>query len=203
MKRMILLTGLVLFIPTLIYGQEKIDVPVWSIGDKWTFSDGNTIIVLNGDGNSYTIKYLTSGGRELIYIHDKSSLNRLSFMQGNKRVTYSGSSKKLLNFPLHIGRSWKDSFQIKAQWGSTASPAFTVLETVTVSGWEEIAVKAGNFKAIKLAYHQERIGESRAEGRAWYWYSPEVKYLIKCEYEKNRYWTGFNDWELASFEIKK
>ena len=203
MKKMILLMGLVLFIPTLIYGQDKIDAPVWNIGDKWTLSDGNTIIVLNGDGNSYTIRYLTSGGRELVYVHDKSSLNRLSFMQADKRVTYSGSSKKLLNFPLHIGKSWKDSFQIKAQWGSAASPAYTVHETVTVSGWEEVTVKSGKFKAIKLAYHQERIGEGLAEGRAWYWYSPEVKYLIKCEYEKNRYWIGFNDWELTSFEIKK
>jgi len=208
MKKMILLFGLVLFglvlfAPVIVYGQEKIDVPIWSIGDKWTFSDGTTVKVVNGDEKSYTMQFLTSGGRELVYIHDKSSLNRLYFMQGNKRVPYRGNSKKLLNFPLHIGKSWKDTFQIQAQWGSSASPPYTIIETITVSEWEEIAIKAGNFKAMKLTYRQERIGEVPAEGKGWYWYSPEVKYLIKCEYEKSRYWAGFNDWELTSFELKK
>ncbi|NWF55774.1 MAG: hypothetical protein HXY45_13375 [Syntrophaceae bacterium] len=46
------------------------------------------------------------------------------------------------------------------------------------------------------------------ETKAWYWYSPEAKNLVKCHYEKGYHEelgeTGAGkDWELVSYELKK
>ena len=87
-------------------------------------------------------------------------------------------------------------------------------ETFRVLGWEEVEVRAGKFKAIKLEYKIEpsvrsMVGwVSRGESKAWYWYSPEVKNFVKCQYGKG-YIDGIDEkgargnWELVSYELKK
>jgi hypothetical protein len=203
MKKMILLSFLVLFIPAIVYGQDKVEAPVWNIGDKWSLTGSVTIMVVNADESSYAVKYLTSGG-ESILINEKSSLNRLYAMDKDKRIPYEGRNKRLLNFPLNIGTSWKDRYTSKP--AASGSKEYTCLETFTVLGWEDIVVQAGKFKAIKIEYKQEMIGQTAVrskEGKAWYWYSPDVKYMIKCQYEKSDYWDALYDWELTSFELKK
>ena len=155
---------------------------------------------MNADESSYAVKYLTPGG-DSILIYEKSSLNRLYAMDKDKRIPYEGRNKRLLNFPLNIGKSWNDKYTMG---GKAASQEY--IETFTVLGWEDIVVQAGKFKAIKIEYKQEMIGQTAVrskEGKAWYWYSPDVKYMIKCQYEKSDYWDALYDWELTSFELKK
>ncbi len=197
MKKMIFLSLLVLLVPVILYGQDKVQAPVWNIGDKWKLTDDVTIIVANADERSYAVKYLTAGG-ESILIYEKSSLNRLGIMDKAKQIPYEGRNKRLFNFPLEIGKSWKDKFSSKA-----ALKEYTYLETFTVLGWEDIVVPAGKFKTIKIEYKQSSSDEPAKEGRLWYWYSPDAKYMIKCQYEKGRYWDAAYDWELTSFELKK
>ena len=201
MKKMILLSLLVLFIPSIVYSQDKVEAPVWNIGDKWSLTGSVTIMVVNADENSYAVKYLTSGG-ESILICEKSSLNRLYVMDKDKRIPYEGRNKRLLNFPLSIGKSWNDKYTIGGKAGSQE-----YIETFTVLGWEDIVIQAGKFKAVKLEYKQarteEKAGRRPKEGKVWYWYSPDVKYMIKCQYEKSDYWDALYDWELTSFELKK
>jgi hypothetical protein len=201
MKKMILLSLLVLFIPSIVYSQDKVEAPVWNIGDKWSLTGSVTIMVVNADENSYAVKYLTSAG-ESILICEKSSLNRLYVMDKDKRIPYEGRNKRLLNFPLNIGKSWNDKYTIGGKAGSQE-----YIETFTVLGWEDIVIQAGKFKAVKLEYKQarteEKAGRKPKEGKTWYWYSPDVKYMIKCQYEKSDYWDALYDWELTSFELKK
>lgn len=203
MKKMILLSFLVLFISGIVYGQDKVETPVWKIGDKWNLTGDVTITVVNADENSYAVKYLTSGG-ESILIFEKSSLNRLYAMDKDKRIPYEGRNKRLFNFPLNIGKSWKDKYIVKQ--AALASREYTYLETFTVLGWEDIVIQAGKFKAVKIEYKQEIIEHTAGrpkEGKAWYWFSPDVKYMIKCQYEKTDYWDAIYDWEITSFELKK
>ena len=203
MKRMILLSFLVLFVPAIVYGQDKVEAPVWNIGDKWSLTGDVTIMVVNADESSYAVKYLTAAGASIL-INEKSSLNRLYAMDKDKRIPYEGRNKRLLNFPLNIGKSWKDKYTSRP--APSSSKEYTYQETFTVLGWEDIVVQAGKFKAIKIEYKQEMIGQTAArskEGKAWYWYSPDVKYMIKCQYEKSDYWDALYDWELTSFELKK
>ena len=197
MKKMILLGFLMVFIPAIVCGQDKVQAPVWNIGDKWTIAEDVTIMVVNADESSYAVKYLTAGG-ESILIFEKSSVNRLYAMDKDKRIPYEGRNKRLFNFPLDIGKSWKDKFISKG-----ALKEYTYLETFTVLGWEDIVVQAGKFKTVKIEYKQSNADEPAKEGKLWYWYSPDAKYMIKCQYEKSRYWDAAYDWELTSFELKK
>jgi hypothetical protein len=197
MKKMILLSFLILLMTGVVYGQDKIGVPVWNIGDKWKLTEDVTILVANANESSYAVKYLTAGG-ESILIFEKSSLNRLYIMDKDKRIPYEGRNKRLFNFPLEIGKSWKDKFINKE-----ALKEYTFIETFTALGWEDIGVQAGKFKALKIEYKQSSSDEPAKEGKLWYWYAPDVKYMIKCQYEKSRYWDAVYDWELTSFELKK
>jgi len=203
MKKMILLAFLVLSIPVVVYGQDKVEAPVWNVGDKWVLSDDVVITIANADQDSYTVKYQTARG-DLTFICEKSTLNRSYFMGRDKRIKYEGRNKRLFNFPLDIGKTWKDQYMTKST--ALGSQETTYLETFTVLGWEEVAVQAGKFKALKLEYKQETVGQTGSrpkEGKVWYWYSPDVKYMVKCQYEKNDYWDRVNDWELTSFKLKQ
>lgn len=197
MKKMMLLCFLVFFIPAFLFGQNKVEAPIWNMGDQWKLTEDVTIMVAGVDEKNYTVKYLTGAG-ESILIFEKSSLNRLYVMDRDKRIPYEGRNKRLFNFPLEIGKNWKDKFTVKG-----AIQEYTFLETFTVLGWEDIVVEAGKFKALKIEYKQARADEPSKEGKLWYWYSPDVKYMIKCQYEKSRYWEASYNWELTSFKLKK
>jgi len=196
-KILILLSFFVVLIPVIVNGQGKVEAPVWNMGDTWNLTGDVTITVVNADENSYSVKYLTAGG-ESILICEKSSLNRLYSMDKDKRIPYEGRNKRLFNFPLEIGKGWKDKFTTKG-----AIKEYTYSETFTVLGWEDVVVQAGKFKTVKIEYKQGRADEPAKEGKLWYWYSPDVKYMVKCQYEKSDYWDGLYDWELTSFKLKK
>ena len=193
MRKKILLVFLVLLIPTIVSGRGKVEPPLWNVGDKWALSEDVVITVVNAGENSYTVEYLTSRG-DLTLIYEKSSLNRLYYMDRDKRIKYEGRNIRLFNFPLDIGKTWEDKYITKQ--AALATQETTYLETFTVLGWEEIVVQAGKFKALKLGYKQEMVGQTAGrpkEGKAWYWYSPDVKYMVKCQYEKSDYWDAIYD----------
>ena len=203
MKKIILLSFLVLFIPAMVCAQDRVNAPIWNVGDRWNLTDDVIISVSNADENSYAVKYFTAGG-ESILIYDKSSFNRLYIMDKDKRTKYEGRNKRLYNFPLDIGKTWKDQYTTKST--ALGSQEMTYLETFTVIGWEEIVVQAGKFKALKLEYKQETVGQTAGrpkEGKAWYWYSPDVKCMVKYQCEKSDYWDAIYDWELASSKLKQ
>jgi hypothetical protein len=125
-------------------------------------------------------------------------------MDKDKRIKYEGRNKRLFNFPLEIGKSWTDKFMIKS--GTFGAQEFTVVETFTPLGWEDIQIQAGKFRAIKLEYKSEMPGQAAGrpkEGKAWYWYSPDVKYMLKCQYDRTDYWDEIYDWELTSIKLIK
>jgi len=71
-------------------------------------------------------------------------------------------------------------------------------------------VQAGKFKALRMEYKRVTTGASGwgAIGREMtnqYWYSPEVKYFVRCQYDKD--WLKDDKeifkWELTSFQFKK
>lgn len=203
MKRIILLSFLVLSFPFIVYGQDRIEAPVWNVGDSWNLSDDVMITVVNADQEGYTVKYITPRWQAST-ICEKRSLNRLYYVDRDQRTKYEGRNKRLFNFPLAIGKTWKDQYTTKS--AAPASQEVTYIETFTVLSWEEVAIQAGKFKALKLEYKQETVGQSGGrpkEGKAWYWYSPDVKYMVKCQYEKTNYWGAINDWELISFRLKQ
>jgi hypothetical protein len=208
-----------MFIPALVIAQEKVEAPVWNVGDKWVFTQG-IIEIIDADQNSYTMKFpsdktnawfLESGGFAKI-IFDNGNLNRIYALKENKREKYTGFRRTHLNFPLSSGKKWKDTFPSKVLVGyHTDDRVLEYTETYEILGWEEIEIRAGKFKAIKLGCEYSITGPPGYMGqvvgstnKAWYWYSPTGKYFVKCEYEKHTLGAmGLKDWELTSFEGKK
>jgi hypothetical protein len=216
MKRMIILGWLIVFIPVMVFAQEKIEAPVWNVGDKWVFDQEGRMEVTGRDARWYSVKF--SGGifskdASGIAIFERSTLNVKYVLEGDQRKEYKGFRKKILNFPLTLGKQWKDLYE-RTELASSGMLPFEYHETFRVLGWEEVEVRAGKFRAIKLEYRIETLSRatmgwiSRGESKAWYWYSPEVKNVVKCQYGKE-YIEGFDqrearaDWELVSCEIRK
>ena len=40
---------LILFLPAVVFAQEKVEAPVWNVGDKWVFTGGASIEVIKAD----------------------------------------------------------------------------------------------------------------------------------------------------------
>ncbi len=203
MKKLILLSFLLALIPAIVYGQNRVEAPVWNVGDRWDLGADVSITVASADENSYSARYLVTGGDSTL-IYEKSTLNRLFSVEKGRRVKYDGRNRRLLNFPLEIGKSWKDQYIVPPT--SLGAKETTYIETFTPLGWEDIEIPAGKFKAVKIEYKQEMVGGAAGqpkEGKVWYWYSPDVKYMLKCQYEKSDYWEATYNWELASFKVKK
>ena len=195
MKKIIFLGWLVLFIAPAVFAQEKVECPVWNVGDKWVFDREGPMEVTGRDAQCYSVQF--SGGifskdASGIVLFERSTLNVKYMLESDQRKEYKGFRRKILNFPFTLGKQWKDLYQ-RDELGAGLQPrmgAVEYQETFRVLGWEEVEVRAGKFKAIKLEYKIEASSRStigwipRGESKAWYWYSPEVKNFVKCQYEK-------------------
>jgi len=216
MKKMIFLAWLLAVLPVMVFAQEKIEAPVWNVGDKWVFDREGPMEVIGCDARWYSVKFsegIFPKDASGIAVFERTTLNVKYLLEKDKRKDYRGFRKKILNFPLTLGKQWKDLFQ-QDELSAMAQVAAEYKETFRVLGWEEVQVRAGKFKAIKLEYKIEKSmrivsGWSPfGESKAWYWYSPEVKNFVKCQYEKV-YIEGIDekgarrDWELVSYELKK
>ncbi len=218
MKQMIFVASLIGFLAATAFAQEKVEAPVWHQGDKWVFDREGPMEVVGCDPQCFSVKY--SGGifrqdASGIAVFDRSTLNVKYVLEKEKRKAYSGFRKMVLNFPLLPGKQWKDLYQVDEQGGFGGYFAVEYHETFRVLGEEKVEVRAGKFKAVKLEYKIQpkwRDGFGWATGTestALYWYSPEVKNLVKCQYEKGYREAIMQDrgsrenWELVSYELKK
>jgi hypothetical protein len=205
MKKLIFFGCLVLFFSTIVFAQEKVDAPIWNVGNKWIFTALATKVVVKVDDNSYTVKSLMPT-REDVYIYEKSSLNILYSIEGDRRIPYKGVDKRILNFPLNAAMIWKDTYSTAVYRGNIRfSQEYSYIQSYAVLGWEDVEVRAGKFRALKIGVKYERFQEitgSPKEGKLWVWYSPDVRYLIKCEHDIG-FWPGYPDWELTSFALRK
>jgi hypothetical protein len=212
MKKIIFLGLLIVLLPVIGIAQEIIEAPVWNMGDKWNFTGNGIIEVAKADQSGYILKFSDKNSvfesqecRSIFF--DKATRNRINAVEGDKRKKYKEGLSKIFDFPLSVGKQWKWNYPGIAQgWGGPISVDF--YENYTVSGWEDIGVGGGKFRAIKLEYLRHFLtpsGIKMGEINHLYWYSPDVKYFVKCQYDKD--WMAnkkdiFN-WELTSFQLKK
>jgi hypothetical protein len=222
MKKMVFLGMLVMFFPAMVFGQEKVDAPIWSVGDKWVFTGDGTIEVMQVDQNGYVMNFSDNicvlerqGFNKIIF--DKSTLQRSYSLEGDKRRKYLMGLKNIFNFPLSPGKEWKHAYSAKplltkGYQTSRGIPTLDYYENIRVLGWEDIGVKAGKFRALKIEFingHKEfTMGQFPGpayEDKGYYWYSPGVKYFVKRQYDKTSIDARkeiFN-WELTSLQLKK
>jgi hypothetical protein len=222
MKKITFLGWLVLFLPAMVFGQEKVEAPVWNAGDKWIFTGDGTIEVMQVDQDGYVMNFSDSicvlerqGFNKIIF--DKSTLQRSYSLEGKKLRKYKMGLKNILNFPLRPGKQWKNAYSAqpilsKGYMTGMGLPTLDYYENIKILGWEDIGAKAGKFRTLKFEFisgHPEytmaMLPRPGFEFKNYYWYSPDVKYFVKCEYDKTlmKGHEEIFNWELTSFKLKK
>jgi len=202
---------LILCFPTMLFAQEKVDAPVWNIGDKWIFSNKGAIEVVIADQNRYVLRFsedicIIESQKFNAIVFDKSTFHRIYGLKGDTRKKYTNQLRKMFDFPLSPGKQWKDD---EIYQTPLVSP-FSMLgdsayyEIFEVLGWEDVEVQAGKFRAIKVEVSRGKPPD-RLWGKSLYWYSPEAKYFVKCQYDPNieDVIEEIVSWELSSFKVKK
>ena len=220
MRRIIYWGLLVLCFPSILCAQDKVEMPVWNVGDKWVFNNSSpylknqgTIEVVNADQDTYTVKFLddiciaeTQGFETVLF--NKSSLHRVYNLSGNIREKYKKGLRTIFNFPLNPGKQWKDEFSAVPVVKVESPQILDYYNIYKVIGWEDVEVQAGKFRAIKLevtAGHEAKGSTAAFEGTNLYWYSPDVKNFVKCQYDprSRTFFSELFNWELTSFKLKK
>lgn len=193
------------------FAQEKVDAPVWNVGDRWIFSNKGAIEVVIADQTSYTLKFSGDICKDEsqkfdAIVFDKSTFHRIYGIKGDKRKKYTNMLRKIFDFPLSPGKQWKDDevYQtpIVSQFSDLGDLAY--FQSFKVLGWEDVEVQAGKFRAIKLEVSTGHPPD-QILGKSLYWYSPEVKYFVKCQYDPDSEaaYKELVSWELTSFKVKK
>jgi hypothetical protein len=177
---------------------EKCDAPVWNVGDTWRFVYSNT----------REWEYRVVGIEEDFYVVDdrygaykpcfnKKTFELVAFIDPEGRRKLNVVSVYHFDFPLHVGKTWKKAISGIPIGGSTEA---NYLNEFRVVSYEPVKVSAGTFESFKIELKQTNLGARFASGKAFLWYSPEVKFVVKLQYEKIPYWGNLRNFELVSFK---
>jgi hypothetical protein len=122
--------------------------------------------------------------------------------------------KNIFYFPYIVGKQWTDSYSAASLVGPRKGQiALDYYQKYKILAWEDIGTRGGKFKALKMEVisgHGGAMSPVRfvpaSEYKGFYWYSPDVKYFVKCEYDPaavKEYPGEVVNWELTSFQLKK
>ena len=185
------------------WAKRPCNAPVWNVGDKWTYKSARGGIgirqIVDIKEDLFIMKVSES---QNLRAYDKKTMN-LKFLveESGKQVLVSNSFRKVLDFPIFVGKKWKDAVP-----GRTATKREVTFENeFQIEGVEEVTTPAGIFKTFKIYQKQTVSIPPGSNGWARYWYSPMAKNTVKIELEKSSYWAGVTwpqDTELISYELK-
>ena len=115
-------------------------------------------------------------------------------------VVYVGNSGTL-KFPLSVGASYRADNEYRRPLLGAFHMKYE--RTAKVIGWERIAVPAGEFRALRIelsgfGQRLDRPMSGITPARWKVWYAPEVKRMVKFEFQEGEVHRGA---ELASFSV--
>ncbi len=131
--------------------------------------------------------------------YDKNTMNLNFLIENGRRTKYSDSRSKVLNFPLYVGKKWSDIVAKTPKTGGRPSVEQNYLEEYFVSTYESVSVEAGTFMAFRIEYRQHNMRKLNETARGAYWYSPDVKAIVKRIEEVS---DATMNMELISYSLK-
>jgi hypothetical protein len=149
--------------------------PKMVVGDSWTYRDSSkkfgidiytaTIVYVEKDG-SYTIKVTgKKGGFTRVYNFDAEH------RQINPPV-----GRRLLEFPLFIGKQWSAKFEGR----SVSGERYEYKDTYEVKGYETVTTEAGSVEAFRIRRTNSNL-DTFNDYPTVYWYSPVFKLIVKSD----------------------
>jgi hypothetical protein len=182
------------------------EAPAWKVGDKWTYKSASggtwSAEVADVQGDWMSLKW-SHKSHISVYNIRTLNLDHIMSKEGQKTEGSISYLQKLMDFPLQVGKKWKNE-----------SPKNT-FNSFEVEGVEKISTPAGAFTGYRILYKQDRYEYNRLaqgvfkQGESWmrFWYSPEVKFWLKMEVEKEKaqYWKTQkeDDYELVSYRLRQ
>ena len=180
------------------WAKKSCEAPIWKLGDKWTYKTVKGVTYSYEVVESKEDFFLLKEGIRDLRAYDKKTMNLLFLIgkDGRKIKDTENPFKKVLNFPIFVGKEWIDN--IHPQIG------VTYIVNLKVEGMEEIISKAGRFETYKIFFKETSMASFNS-GWIRYWYSPEVKMWVKGEVEKTPFWANLpwlQSFELISYKLK-
>jgi hypothetical protein len=188
---------------------EEGALPVWSVGDRWTFDkfDGPTydnqgvirstivFLIKESRDRSYGVEVTTQPARTdrgPVLWNISRGLN--TYWRDGAQLPWT--ELRFLNWPLGEGTTWQ--FQHPQRDGGLFS------WRASAERWEEVVVPAGRFKALLIVIDGRSADGSYAKhGKLWY--APAVKWKVKEEWvgepAGHATYVARERWELHSYEL--
>lgn len=190
-------------------GAEEIELPVWSVGDRWTFDKTEGPLSDNQGIFHSTVRISVIEPRPKVYRTDVTTQGGSGSDQqgtvernvGRALNSYYRASAQLpftelqfLQWPLAAGKTW--------QFEHPQPNGGTFVWNAKVDGWEDVTVPAGRFKALVIRIEGKQSGSVYAQRRT-VWYAPAAKWKVKEEWtgESGRWTVARERWELQSYEL--
>ena len=173
--------------------RSDIEMPVIKSGDRWVFQLSNMMSkeqmdyedrVTKVSGNllsiTQTILSTTSANRTVGKRTDFTVERSTWSTRGNRWVE---GDNMTVAFPLRVGKTWNYSFKNKTKKGGTM---IVHNRRATVTGWEDVRVPAGVFRALKIVHSGTwnqvgAAGKEEGTETQTFWYAPDFKRWIKRE----------------------
>lgn len=182
--------------------------PKMLVGDSWVIRGFHPI---SGTETYHQkiIQVKEDGGFVVESKEEKGPIHHLTFNNKYERVDIvkipEGEKIKFgpkppmnrFDFPLFVGKKWKDEF---VSWNPGVKKETRFFNDYVVEGYETVTTKAGTFKAFKIV-RRSICQETRRKGTETYWYAPEVKHEIKSapDYREG---SELISYQLATTQVK-
>jgi hypothetical protein len=175
---------------------QKAERPVVKAGDRWRFEtriNGATVKWLDREWVITAVKPLEIDGTE-----NGKPLQLTPNLNNIRSPSRTDSDRRLLNFPLEVGKRWRFSNEYTVT--SIDVPSRSDYR-VGVAGYEKVRVPAGEFDAFKLlAQGRWTAGGLSGETTLTYWYAPAARAIVKIE-AQDTVW-GTRTRELAEYKLQ-
>jgi len=185
-KGFILLAGVLVLWVCVVWAEERCEAPTLNIGDQWTYGDKSGTQwnheVIGIENGIYLVRNGERFGEAEVGIQgfDKSKMNHVFEIDKNNRKTkFTGTRSKVLDFPLYVGKKWRNISSSSDFTYRKTQSVQNYSEEYLVSSYEDVKVAAGTFKAFKIEYRHTNMKKGQEAARTTYWYSPEVKAIVK------------------------
>ena len=168
-------------------GENVANFPRMTIGDQWVTSTGEGI-------KSYKVIDVKADGSFIFEVkNEDGSLSFHLYFDNNYRLIKeinmtTGAIIKIpfppaenLNFPLFVGKKWEDEYQAIG----SDNKFKTFKNSYEIVSIEMVTTPAGTFNSFKIHRSFSATGNKR-ELDVYYWYSPEVKMVLKLQHSLHR-----------------
>jgi TolB-like protein len=156
-------------------GEPVADFPKMQIGDSWSVEGYSRYV----DKDTYHRKIIevSTDGSFVQEVNEEKRGNKYYQRFDNNYNRVGGEEGSLyLNFPLFVGKQWKDRYRGRSIDGSY----YNYRNTYNVVAFEKVSTRAGIFDAFKIKrYHYNISTNQSVPDTENYWYAPDIKIVVK------------------------